>query len=314
MTDPPPRRVVALGGLNVDFVFEADRLPAPGETVVGHRFETTLGGKAGNQAVAAARLIDEPGTVAMVGRVGDDWMGERMLDGLRAEGIDCAAVRRDADATTGVAAIYVDAAGENTVTAVYGANSRLDEQQVADATALLDGAAVLLLQLETPWPVSAACIRAASARGVTTILDPSPVVHLPDGAFTDVTILTPNQGEAERWSGVPVTDPASASRAAHRLRDLGSRSVIVTLGAGGVFVASDECTQHMPGFVVSPLSSLAAGDAFNGALAASLAEGMSLAGAARRAQAAAALSVTKAGAQASMPSRAQVEALLARAP
>ena len=305
----PVKRVVVVGGLNYDFVFVAPRLPRPGETTPGTSFSTTLGGKAGNQAVAAARALGQPGAVSMVGCVGDDWMGREMVAGLERDGIECSAVAVSPTSTTGVAAIMQDATGENTVTPVYGANAECDEEQVAAATSLLDdGAAALLLQLEIPWAVSAACAAAARARDVPVILDPAPVVELPEGAFTDIDILTPNQGEAERWSGVAVTSPASAAEAAAGIRDLGVASVIVTLGAGGVVVDSAEFSGHLPGHEVAVASTLAAGDAFCGGLAAGFAEGLSLPEAIERAQVVAALSVTREGAQDSMPTRAAIDA------
>ena len=302
------KRVVVVGGLNYDFVFVAPRLPRPGETTPGTAFSTTLGGKAGNQAVAAARARAQPGAVSMVGRVGDDWMGREMIAGLERDGIDCSAVATSQTSTTGVAAIMQDASGENTVTPVYGANAECDEQQVAAATALLEGAAALLLQFEIPWAVSAACAAAARASDVPVILDPAPVVELPEGAFTDIDILTPNQGEAERWSGVAVTGPASAAEAAARLRELGVATVIVTLGTDGVVVDSVEFSGHLPGHEVSVASTLAAGDAFCGGLAAAFAEALSLPEAIERAQVVAALSVTREGAQDSMPSRPEIDA------
>ncbi len=304
--------IVVLGGLNLDFVFHAQRLPKPGETVVGDGFQTTPGGKAGNQAVAAARLLDTPRRVQTVGRVGDDWMGRQLRDALDAAGVNHDAVQIDPDATSGVAAIYVDAGGENTVTAVYGANARLDASDAERAIALLPEAAVLLTQLETPWSATAAVIEAAQNQGVTVILDPAPIVDVPPHAFAHVDILTPNQGEAERWSGIPVTDSESARQAGRKLRELGPQTVIVTLGAGGAVLVTDAVAEHYPAFTVDVVSTLAAGDACNGALAAGLAERLPLDTAIRRAQAAAALSATRTGAQTSMPARAEVEAFLSR--
>ncbi len=292
-------RVVVVGGLNYNFVFEAPRLPQAGETVVGRRFWTTRGGKAGNQAVAAARLLAARDRVAMVGCVGDDWMGREMIAGLDEAGIDRRAVRCEGGAGTGVAAIY-------------GANRLVDPGRLHDVTALLDGTRVLLAQLEIPWEVTSACIRAANERGVTVILDPAPVIDLPDGAFAGVDILTPNQGEAGRWSGITVHDADSAAAAAARIRQLGPKAVLVTMGADGVYVDADDGGGHYPAYSVDAVSSLAAGDAFNGALAACIANGLGLADAVPCAAAAGALCVTKEGAQEAMPSRAEVDALLQR--
>ena len=289
-------RIVVLRGLNLDFVFRAKRLPVAGETIAGDAFATTRGGKAGNQAVAAARMMANPNRVVMVGRVGDDWMGRAMLDGLVESGIDASRVATDRAATTGVAAIYVDAAGENTVTAVYGANLGVGDVELARLEDALPGAAVLLVQLETPWAMTQRAIAAARGLGVTVMLDPAPAIDLPLDAFAGLDILTPNQGEAERWTGLQVGDVDSAAQAGRRLVEAGVGTTLVTLGSMGV---------------VSVDASLAAGDAFNGALAAGLAQGRALPQSIERAQAAAALSTTRMGAQESMPNRSEVEALLA---
>jgi ribokinase len=305
-----PRHIVVLGGLNLDFVFKADRLPQPGETVIGEAFNTTPGGKAGNQAVAAAQLLDLPSRVRMTGRVGDDWMGLELRQALDATGVEHTNVHVDLQATSGVAAIYVDAQGENTVTAVYGANANLDATDAARAIALLPEASVLLAQLETPWPATAQVIDSARQHHVTVILDPAPIRDLPPNAFANVDILTPNQGEAERWTGISVTDVASAIEAGRKLRHLGPQRVIVTLGAEGVVLVDADTAEHYPAFTVDVVSTLAAGDAFNGGLAAGLAEQRPLPQAIRRAQASAALSTTRLGAQAAMPTRAEVDAFL----
>ncbi len=303
-------RILVLGGLNFDFVFRASRLPVAGETIAGDAFQTTRGGKAGNQAVAAARMLDGVDRVAMVGRVGGDWMGRAMLDGLVESGIDATRVATDPESTTGVAAIYVDAAGENTVTAVYGANRNVGELELARLADALPGAAVLLVQLETPWPTTQRAIEAARRANVIVVLDPAPAIDLPIDAFAGVDILTPNQGEAERWTGLSVTEPHSAALAGRRFVEAGVGTVLITLGGAGIVAVDAESSQHYPAFSVSPISTLAAGDAFNGALAAVLAGGRDLRQSIERAQAVAALSTTRAGAQESMPSRAEVEAFL----
>ncbi len=308
----PSGDIVVLGGLNLDFIFKADRLPQPGETVIGDAFDTTPGGKAGNQAVAAARLLGVPNQVQMVGRLGDDWMGVELRRALDESGVDHTNVHVDPEATSGVAAIYVDGTGENTVTAIYGANAKLDATDAARARALLPHASVLLTQLETPWAATAQVIDESARHNVTVILDPAPIRDLPPNAFVNVDILTPNQGEAERWSNIAVTDVASATAAGRKIRELGPRRVIVTLGADGVVLVDADTAEHHPAFSVDVVSTLAAGDAFNGGLAAGLAERLPLSQAIRRAQATAALSTTRPGAQAAIPARAEVEVLLAK--
>ena len=249
----------------------------------------------------------------IVGRVGDDWFGRDLLAGLDEAGVGRDAVYVDLDATTGVASILIDADCENYITAVYGANAACDARQVRAATELLDGAAVLLTQLEIPVAVTAACIRAARDRGVVVILGPAPVRPLPRDVLRHVDVLTPNQPEAETMTGVPVTGPDSAATAA-ALRSLGAGAVIVTMGAAGAYVDADGAAGFVPAFSVEPLSSLAAGDAFNGALAVALAEGRPLTDAVPFAMAAAAICVARSGAAEAMPVRAEVEALLRASP
>ena len=306
--------IVVLGGLNYDFVLQADRLPRPGETVEGRRFYTSGGGKGANQAVAAARLAD-PGTpVRLIGRVGDDAEGRALLALLDGDGVDCAGVATDPAARSGVAMIVLDAEGENTVLAVYGANARCGEAELAALDRALPGAAVLLVQQEIPLSVTAAAMRLAREHGVRVILDPAPVrPELPEGFHALADILTPNQGEAEALIRGPDGGPASsAPEAAVALRDRGIANVIVTLAADGAVLADagGGPVTTVPGHRVRPVASVGAGDAFNGALAVALSEGRPIAEAAAFANAAAALSVTQPGVQEAMPQRADVERLL----
>ena len=225
--------IVVLGGLNYDFVLQADRLPRPGETVEGNRFYTSGGGKGANQTVAAARLAD-PGTpVRLIGRVGDDAEGRALLALLEGDGVDCAGVATDPAARSGVAMIVLDAEGENTVLAVYGANAGCGEAELAALERALPGTGVLLVQQEIPLSVTAAAMRMARAQGVRVILDPAPVrPELPKGFHALANILTPNQGEAEALIRGPDGGPASgAPEAAVALRDRGIANVIVTLAA-----------------------------------------------------------------------------------
>lgn len=196
------------------------------------------------------------------------------------------------------------------MTAVYGANHNVGDVELARLEDALPGAAVLLVQLETPWPTTQRAIEAARRANVAVVLDPAPAIDLPLDAFAGVDILTPNQGEAERWTGVPVTDPDSAALAGRRLVEAGVGTALVTLGSEGVVAVNAEGSQHYSAFSVAPVSTLAAGDASNGALAAGLADGRDLPLSIERAQAAAALSTTRVGAQESMPSRSEVEAFL----
>ena len=298
--------IVVLGGINMDLIGIAPRLPAPGETVRGERFYTAPGGKGANQAVAAARL---GARVRMVGRVGQDVFGPQLLDGLRDEGIDVSAVATDRDHSSGIAIILLDARRQNHIVAIYGANTECDEVQVSAVEAAVEDADSLLLQLEVPLPVSLAAAEAAKRLGVRVIWDPAPAAELPPEAYAATDVLTPNQIEAEALTGIAVRDAASAREAAHVLLARGA-AVVVKLGESGAYFASTEHSGHMPTFDVDVVDTIAAGDAFGGALAVALAEGRGLEEAVRWATAAGALAVTRPGAQEAMPHRAEVEALL----
>jgi ribokinase len=302
--------VVVFGGLNMDLIVEAREIAAPGETREGDRFLTTPGGKGGNQAVAAARILEGRAAVEMVGLVGDDRYGEELRRYLEAAGVGVGGVGIAPDATSGVAVIMIDGRGENSVNAVYGANLAVNE-----ATAeLLRAAApsVLLVQQELPRAATLAAMRVARELGATVILDPAP--SRDDGAslFALATIVTPNQPEARDLTGIEVVDPDSARGAARAVRDRGVPTAIVTLGELGVWVESAEHSTLVAAPPVEAVATVGAGDAFNGALAAGLVLGLDLVEAARLGVAAASLSVTRPGAQESMPARAEVEAMLAR--
>lgn len=299
--------VVVIGSSNTDMILSVARIPMPGETVLGGRFATAPGGKGANQAVAAARA---GGRVAYVGRLGRDTLGDQALAGLGREGIALSHVVRDAEHPSGVAFIFVGSDGENSIGVAGGANQHLSAKDVARARALIAGARVILLQLETPLKTVEAASRFAKAAGVDVILNPAPAQALPDSLLRNIMLLTPNESEASILSGIRVTDVASATRAARVLRGRGVRNVIVTLGAKGAVVATADGTSWIPSRKVRAVDSTAAGDVFNGALAVRIAEECPLLEAVRFAHAAAALSVTRAGAQPSIPTRREINALL----
>ena len=311
--------IVVLGGINMDLVTYSERFPSPGETVVGHRFLTYAGGKGANQAVAAARM---GGRAAMVGQVGDDFFGPQLLDGLKAAGVDVSSVAVANGQTSGIAVISIDGSAQNQIVQVLGANSTCDAVQAAAVAASLGNASVLMLQLEVPIEVSLAAARSARAAGTTVILDPGPVRPFTEELLQLTDVMTPNETEAEALVGFPVDGREAAERAAVELMRRGAKSAIIKLGAqGAVFassrtgdgsVLSTEDLGHQAAFPVDAVDTVAAGDAFNGALAVSLGEGRSLEQAIRLACAAGALAVTTTGAQDSMPTRAAVEALLAK--
>ncbi len=312
MTNQTRKRpvIVVFGSIIMDLTALAETLPQAGETVVGDLFYTLPGGKGANQAVAAARLGAE---VRMVGRVGDDPFGAALLDGLRSEGIDVGGVAVDPDNASGVAMIWLDASRENRIVAVYGANLACDQAQLRAVQRALDGADALLLQLETPAALTLEAAAAARRRGVRVVWDPAPAQMAPPGIHAAADVLTPNQTEASMLSGVEVTDLASAADAATRLRATGAPVSLVKLGEQGAYYASEDESGHVPAFTVDVVDTVAAGDAFGAAFAVAAAEGLSLGESVRFGAAAGALAVTVPGAQAAMPSRADVETLLATA-
>ena len=302
--------VIVLGGLNMDLIVETPRLAGPGETTEGTRFYTTPGGKGGNQAVAAARIAESPGSVKMVGRIGDDGFGEQMGQFLKNEGIDISLLRKTDGIASGIAAIFILPDGENHVNPVYGANALCDQQQSLDVAGMLSTTGVLLCQQEIPLPATKAAINAAVKAGVVVILDPAPVRKVPDGFYDSVTVLTPNQGEASAMSGIEVTDAVSARSAAVAIRNMGTETVIVTLGDQGAWVESSGVSELLDPFIVPVVASVAAGDAFNGGLGVGIASGMDLLEAASLGMASGAICVSRDGAQEAMGSKAEVSALM----
>lgn len=290
----------------MDLIGVAPKLPSSGETVVGERFYTAPGGKGANQAVAAARLGAD---VRMVGRVGRDTFGPTLVAGLRGYGIDVRGVAEDPDNASGIAMILLDSQRQNHIVAVYGANAACDNDQLEAAKAALDGADTLLLQLEVPFEVSLAAAEYARSRGVRVVWDPAPAMDMPPGAYAAVDVLTPNQTEATFLTGIDVADAASARAAAEVLLGRGVPVAVVKMGEQGVYYATADGSGLVPPYPVEAVDTVAAGDAFGGALAVALGEGRSLADAVRYGAAAGALAVTRPGAQEAMPARQEVEAL-----
>lgn len=313
MADPLPNvrhvlRVCVVGSLNVDLVVKVPRLPAVGETVTGGVFATFPGGKGANQAVAAARL---GARAFMVGRVGEDDFGRRARAALEREGVDVAFVRSDPEAATGVALIGVDPQGRNLILVAPGANARVSPDDVERAGEVIRSASLLLLQLEIPMETVRRAAEIAHEAGVRVVLDPAPAAPLPEALYPLVDVINPNEIEARALTGLPVGSVEEAVRAAEVLQGRGARAAVVKLGEHGAVYASAEARGHVPAFDVPAQDTTAAGDAFAAALGVGLAEGKPLVDAVRFANAAAALKVTRMGAQ-SMPTRSEVEALLAR--
>ena len=303
-----PPQIVVIGSSNTDLILRLDHIPRPGETVLGGAFATAAGGKGANQAVAAARA---GGQVTFVARLGRDGFGDVALAGFKRDGLDTRFVWRDRAAPSGVALIFVAKDGENAIGVAGGANARLSPADVCKARRVIARADVVLLQLETPLETVRAAAELAARAGVRVILNPAPARPLPAALLRHVTILTPNEMEAELLTGVAVRDETTAAQAAEKLRARGVGIVIVTLGARGAWLAGPGVQQLVPGFKVRAVDTTAAGDVFNGALAVALGEGRALPEAVRFANAAAAVSVTRPGAQPSAPRRREIERLLA---
>jgi len=296
--------IVVVGSINIDFVAEAEYIPQPGETVAGRCFETHYGGKGANQAFAVARLA-HPAT--MIGAVGSDVFGEQLRENLVAAGVNCSAVER-VEGSSGVALISRAASGENSIIVVAGANAQVTRDYVLRHRALIENAALLLVQLETPMDGVACAIETAHCSGVPVILDPAPAGPMPGELLVHVEWLTPNETEAGILLGRPAADAAEdPARTAQALLALGPRNVALKLGARGAFLAGASVAPVLvPGIHVRAVDTTAAGDTFNAAFAKKLAGGAIPVEAADYANRAAAISVTRAGAQSSMPSAKEV--------
>jgi ribokinase len=298
--------ILVVGSINMDLAVRCPHIPVPGETILGQSLVESPGGKGANQAVAAGRL---GGRVAMIGCLGRDAYGRTLRGLLRADGVaDDYLLERGE--RSGVALIEVGAAGENSIVVVPGANALLQPEDVERAFAAAPAARVLLLQLEIPLETVCSAAALARARGLMVILDPAPARPLPDSLLVDVDLLLPNQGEAAVLAGLPVGTREEALAAAQRLRARGVRSVLVKLGADGVLLPAEAGGGHVPGRRVTAVDSTGAGDTLAGALAVALMEGKTLPEAVAFANAAAALSTTRPGAQAAVPARAEVDRLL----
>ena len=303
-----PAKVVVIGSLNMDLVTRASRLPRGGETLIGESFATVSGGKGANQAVAAARLGAQ---VSMVGCVGNDAYGEALRGALLAEQIDCQAVSTVED-SSGVALIVVDDNSQNAIVIVAGANGALTPEVIDRFDAVLQAADVIICQLEVPDATVGHALKRGRELGKTVILNPAPASRpLPADWYAAIDYLIPNESEASALSGLPVDSLSTAETAAARLIAMGAGKVIITLGSQGSLFADGQRFEHFPAAKVKAVDTTAAGDTFVGGFAAALAAGKSEADAIRFGQVAAALSVTRAGAQPSIPTLSDVQAFKA---
>jgi ribokinase len=297
--------IVVVGSANTDMVIKMDRIPGPGETVIGREFVMAPGGKGANQAVAAARLGAD---VTFVARLGTDTFGDNALAGYEREGIDTSYIVRDPEAASGVALIFVDDAGENSIAVASGANARLTPHDVECAREAVVGAHVLLVQLEVPLEAVSRAVELAYDAGVPVILNPAPARQIPSCLLSKVAIVTPNEHEIK-----VVVSEGDRERSLARILEAGVHTVLVTLGARGVLWATGKQQTRVPAFPVQAIDTTAAGDAFNGGLAYALGSGMEAGEAIRYASAVAAIAVTRMGAQPSLPTQAEVQAFLQQA-
>lgn len=302
-------RIAVIGNINCDFVFRVPRLPRPGETLAGSGFFTAAGGKGANQAVAAARLGAQ---VSFVGCVGADTTGADMLSHLRADGVDVSRVRTDPKEPTGSALIMVQDSGENSIVVAFGANLAIGPEHLAEHRELLHNCDALLLQQEMRIETVSEAIRIGKEAGCRVILDPAPAREDLPAAWREVDVLSPNETEAEAiLHSLGLDVPTDLEEAAALLRRQGPAAVALKAAARGSVVADSAGAVEAPAFPVAAVDSTAAGDAYTAGLAVALCEGASLVEAARFGNACGALAATRMGAQPSMPTRAEVEKLLA---
>lgn len=304
-----PPSVCVVGSANMDLTFLASRLPIPGETLPVLDFHSGCGGKGANQAVMAARL---GARVTFVGRVGSDPFGERLVRSLGLEGINASYLTQDPRSPTGLAGIVVDAAGQNRILLVPGANASLTARHVREAAESVRTAAVVVGQLEVPVEATLQAFRLAHAAGVRTLLNPAPAATFPDELLRLTDWCVPNETEAAQLTGLDTDTASGAVEAARSLLDRGPMAVVITLGRRGCLIADSEGNTLMPAASVKAVDSTGAGDAFVGALAAHLASRISIREAAARATVAASLSVTRPGAQSSYPTPSEIAGFLSQ--
>lgn len=297
------QKIVVIGSCNTDMVVNMERLPLPGETLIGGEFFMNPGGKGANQAVAAARL---GGEVSFVAKVGNDTFGQGAMERYRAEGINVEHVIVDDESPSGVALIMVDAHGENCIAVASGANARLRKKDIDRAERTIDDATIVLMQLETPLETIEYAAHITKELGKKVILNPAPAHTLPDSLLSCLYMLIANETEAEYLSGTQITDLDSVARAADIICSKGVKNVVITLGAKGAFIKESDSYHQIPGIKVKAVDATAAGDTFCGAVCVALAEGMEITRAVEFANRCAALTVTRKGAQSSLPYRSEI--------
>ncbi len=297
------KKILVVGSSNTDMVIKTQNFPAPGETILGGRFLMNAGGKGANQAVAAARL---GGLVTFVGKIGNDIFGKQAVQQLEDEGINIDYVSVDAENPSGVAMITVDQKGENSIVVAPGSNGTLSPGDFDKAQTELNESEYVLMQLETPIPTVEYIARKAFQKQKRVVLNPAPAAKLSDELLRNLYLITPNETEAELLTGVKVTDESSALRAASILHNKGVEIVIITMGSAGAFLLENGTSEIIKAPKVDAIDTTAAGDTFNGALVVALSEGKSIRESIVFANKAASISVTRIGAQSSVPYRKEI--------
>ena len=297
------KKILIVGSSNTDMVIKTQNFPAPGETILGGRFLMNAGGKGANQAVAAARL---GGLVTFIGKIGDDIFGKQAVQQLEDEGINVDFVAIDPENPSGVALITVDKKGENSIVVAPGSNGTLSSSDFDKAIAELDESEFVLMQLEIPIPTVEHIAMLAAQRQKKVVLNPAPAARLSNELLQNLYIITPNETEAELLTGIKVTDQQSALLAATALHSKGIEIVIITMGSAGAFLLSEGKSEIISALKVDAIDTTAAGDTFNGALVVALSEGKTIHESIAFANKAAAISVTRIGAQSSVPFRKEI--------
>tara|TARA_B100000530_G_scaffold57164_1_gene32618 strand:- start:1167 stop:2099 length:933 start_codon:yes stop_codon:yes gene_type:complete len=296
--------ILVYGGINIDLVTRSETFPAPGQTILGNEFITYPGGKGANQAVGISRMGLR---VSLIGCVGNDVFGPGLVQGLEEKGVGVAGVSIIEGKHSGVAVINIDDHAQNQIIQVHGANANAEDELAMQLMEETPSLKYLLIQLETPISVSALLAKKAKLKGGTVILDPGPTRPITDDLLQSVDVITPNETEAEYLTGIEVKDVESGFSAAHKISSMGIQHVIVKMGAQGALYVGKNCGFHVPAIKVNPLDSVAAGDAFNGALTFAMFNGWALEDSLRWAVCAGGIATTRSGAQDSMPTRDEVE-------
>ena len=302
--------ILVLGSINMDLIVKSARLPTKGETLTGDSFNYTPGGKGANQAVTASKL---GANSKLIARVGNDLFGKQLTSYLSSQNVDTNSITIDSDSHSGIAMIHVDSStGENRILAVYGANMQCDKLELATTKKLIPLSNCLMIQLEIPKQISFQASKFALSLGVRTILDPSPASHIETKEFAMLDIITPNQTEAEFYTGIKIIDATSAEKAAKKFVHWGVKLAVIKMGEHGAFFASSMDNGHVKAFKIPVVDTTGAGDAFNAALAIEISKGTSIQKAVKTGNAAGAIAASKHGAQKSMPTSEEINQLLCK--